>query len=103
MTSPLQQKLKVTGPVVITANRLGDGADVYRSSDGTWTTELEAAAVVTTTPAATELLTAAVADRLRAVDAYVAPVQVSEQGVRPGNLREWIRCNGPTVAFPGQR
>ena len=76
MTSPLQQKLKVTGPVVITANRLGDG----------------------------ELLTAALADRLRAVDAYVAPVQVSsEQGVRPGNLREWIRCNGPTVAFPGQR
>jgi len=54
--------------------------------------------------AATELLTAALADRLRAVDAYVAPVQVSpEQGVRPGNLREWIRCNGPTVAFPGQR
>jgi len=103
MTSPLQQKLKVTGPVVITANRLGDGAVVYRSSDGTWTTELAAAAVVTTTPAATELLTAAVADRLRAVDAYVAPVQVSEQGVRPGNLREWISCNGPTVAFPGQR
>ena len=59
------------------------------SSDGTWTTELAAAAVVTTTPAATELLTAALADRLRAVDAYVAPVQVSpEQGVRPGNLRE---------------
>ena len=29
MTSPLQQKLKVTGPVVITANRLGDGAVVY--------------------------------------------------------------------------
>ena len=53
MTSPLQQKLKVTGPVVITANRLGDGAVVYRSSDGTWTTELAAAAVVTTTPAAT--------------------------------------------------
>ena len=104
MTSPLQQKLKVTGPVVITANRLGDGAVVYRSSDGTWTTELAAAAVVTTTPAATELLTAALADRLRAVDAYVAPVQVSpEQGVRPGNLREWIRCNGPTIALPGQR
>jgi len=28
MTSPLQQKLKVTGPVVITANRRGDGAGV---------------------------------------------------------------------------
>jgi hypothetical protein len=104
MTSPLQQKLKVTGPVVITANRLGDGAVVYCSADGTWTTELAAAAVVTTTPAANELLTAALADKLRAVDAYVASVQVlPEQGVRPGNLREWIRCNGPTVAFPGQR
>ena len=32
MTSPLQQKLKITGPVVITANRLGDGAVVYRTA-----------------------------------------------------------------------
>ena len=32
MTSPLQQKLKVTGPVVITANRLGDGAVVCRAA-----------------------------------------------------------------------
>jgi len=63
MTSPLQQKLKVTGPVVVTANRLGDGAVVYRSVDGTWTTELAAATVVTTTPAASDLLTAALADK----------------------------------------
>ena len=104
MTSPLQQKLKVTGPVVITANRLGDGAVVYRSSDGTWTTELAAAAIVTTTPAATELLTAALADKLMAVDAYVAPVEITpDRRVRPGNLRERIRCNGPTVALPGER
>src|SRR4029077_4728612 len=58
MTSPLQQKLKVTGPVVIPANRLADGAVVYRSADGSWTKDLAAAAVVTTTPAAMELLTA---------------------------------------------
>ncbi|HEX7204295.1 MAG TPA: DUF2849 domain-containing protein [Xanthobacteraceae bacterium] len=104
MTSPLQQKFKVTGPVVVTANRLNDGAVVYRSVDGIWTTALSAATVVTTTPAATELLTAALADKLTAVDAYVAPVEITpEQDVRPGNLREWIRCNGPTVAFPGQR
>ena len=104
MTSPLQQKLKVTGPVVITANRLGDGAVVYRSADGTWTTELDAASVVTTAPAATELLTAALADKLKAVDAYVAPVEIKpDRRVRPGNLRERIRCNGPTVALPGER
>ena len=28
MTSPLQQKIKITGPVVVTANRVGDGAVV---------------------------------------------------------------------------
>ena len=47
MTSPLQQKLKITGPVVVTANRLGDGAVIYRSPDGVWTTDLATAAVVT--------------------------------------------------------
>jgi len=103
MTSPLQQKLKVTGPVVITANRLGDGAVVYRSADGSWTKDLAAAAVVTTTPAAMELLTAALSDKLAAVDAYVAPVELApQQQVVPGNLREQIRFNGPTVALPGK-
>ena len=101
MTSPLQQKLKVTGPVVVTANRLGDGAVVYRSADGSWTKDLAAAAVVTTTPAAIELLTAALADKLKAVDVYVAPVELMPQRVLPGNLRERIRFNGPTIALPG--
>ena len=43
MTSPLQQKIKVTGPVVVTANRVGDGvraldpyiAPVELAADGT--------------------------------------------------------------------
>ena len=34
MTSPLQQKLKITGPVIVTANRLGDGAVIFRVSVG---------------------------------------------------------------------
>jgi hypothetical protein len=98
MTSPLEQKLKITGPVVVTANRLGDGAVVYRAEDGSWTNDLAAAAVVTTAPAARELLTAARADKLIAVDPYVAPVRLTaERGVLPGNLREQIRCNGPTI------
>ena len=102
MTSPLQQKLKVTGPVVITANRLGDGDVVYRAADGTWTKDLAAAAVVTTTPAALELLGAAISDKLAVVDAYVAPVELTPQRVLPGNLRERIRFNGPTIALPGE-
>ena len=52
---------------------------------------------------ATELLAAALADKLLAVDAYVAPVEVtSDKRVLPGNLRERIRRNGPTVALHGQ-
>ena len=102
MTSPLQQKLKVTGPAVVTANRLGDGAVIYRAADGSWTADLAAAAVVSTAPAAVALLTAALADTLVAVDAYVAPVRLApEQRVLPGNLREQIRFAGPTVALPG--
>jgi predicted NAD/FAD-binding protein len=98
MTSPLQQKLKVTGPVVVTANRLADGAVVYWRADGGWTTRLEDAAVTTAAAAARELLAAASIDQTSAVGAYVAPVKVAANGqVQPGNLREAIRSTGPTV------
>jgi Protein of unknown function (DUF2849) len=99
MTSPLQQKVKMTGPVVITANRLGDGAVVYRTLDGGWSARLDDAAVATTAQAATEFLAAAAADDTSAVGAYVAPVRLDSEGRRqPGNLRERIRHAGPTVA-----
>ena len=98
MTSPLDQKLKVTGPVVVTANRLRDGAVVYRTAGGGWSIRLDEAAVVKTAPAATELLRAAVADDISAVGAYVAPVRIGSDGrPEPGNLRERIRHAGPTV------
>src|SRR5262249_56844678 len=73
MTSPLEQKLRITGPVVVTANRLGDGAVVYRTVDGHWTTHLAQAAVVTTTPAASELLAGAPAAQLRGAPALRPP------------------------------
>jgi hypothetical protein len=101
MTSPLEQKLKITGPVVVTANRLFDGAVVYRTLEGSWSTLLDGAAVVSTAPAATALLAAAVADDLSAVGAYVAPVRRGSDGrLEPGNLRESIRQAGPTFALP---
>jgi Protein of unknown function (DUF2849) len=98
MTSPLRQKLKITGPVVVTANRLTDGAVVYWRADGGWTTQLPGAAVATSATAAGELLAAASVDQTSAVGAYVAPVKVAADGqVQPGNLREVIRSTGPTV------
>jgi Protein of unknown function (DUF2849) len=101
MTSPLEQKLKVTGPVIVTANRLGDGKVIYRTGDGGWTTRLDGAAVVTNATAAGELLRGAVADDIGAVGAYVASVRVDRDGqVRPANLRESIRFAGPTIELP---
>ena len=98
MTSPLDQKIKVTGPVVVTANRIGDGAVVYRSADNGWTTRFDHATVATSPAIARDLLAAAKADENRAVGAYVAPVKFSGDGTaRPGNLRELIRAAGPTV------
>jgi hypothetical protein len=101
MTSPLDKKLKITGPVLITANRLADGAVIYRTADGGWTTQFSGAVVATTAPAATALLNAAIADDVGAVNAYVAPVKLDPEGrTRPGNLRERIRLAGPTIELP---
>jgi uncharacterized protein DUF2849 len=102
MTSPHEQKLRIKGPVVVTANRLTDGAVVYRTADAAWTTDLAAAAVVTSAPAAQDLLKSAVADDVGAVGPYVAPVELTaDQRVLPGNLREHIRLGGPTIELPG--
>lgn len=102
MTSPLQQKLKINGPTVITANRLGDGVVVWLRADGSWSLDIADSAVVTTSPEALRLLGIANADEDRAVGAYPAPVVLDAAGLpRPANLRERIRVGGPTVALPG--
>ncbi len=100
MTAPSQQKFKVHGPVVVTANRLGDGAVVYRSKLGVWTTRLDAAEVATNAPDAKKLLAAAVAEDLEAVGPYIAPVEINGGRIEPGNLRERIRVAGPTFDLP---
>jgi hypothetical protein len=100
MTSPLQQKLKISGSSVVTANRLADGAVVYRTAEGTWTTDIDSAAVVSSAEAATSLLAAAKADGVQAVDVYVAPVKLKDGRILPANLREAIRLRGPTIELP---
>jgi hypothetical protein len=101
MTAPQQQKLKVKGPVVITGNRLGDGAVVYRTAGRGWSTSLNDAVVTTTADEATRLLKDASASDIDAVGAYVAPVFLDGDDIKPGNLRDRIRVAGPTFALPG--
>lgn len=100
MTSPQEQKIKIKGPVVVTANRLADGAVVYRTASQTWSRHLKDALVATTTPAASELLASAVADDIGAVGAYIAPVALAGADIQPGNLRERIRLKGLTFDLP---
>src|SRR5690348_6114276 len=65
MTSPPPQKLRINGPVIITANRLSDGAVVHRMSNGEWSVDLDDAEVLTTLSEAQAALKAAQADGVR--------------------------------------
>jgi hypothetical protein len=101
MTSPLQQKIRITGPSVVTANRTWDGAVIYRTGQQGWSARLSDAAVVRTSDAARALLAESVADDVGAVGAYIAPVEISDTGeIGPGNLREHIRLQGVTIELP---
>jgi len=103
MTSPLEQKIRITGPSVVTANRTWDGAVVYRTAANDWSTDLGNAAVVRAVPDARALLAESVADDVGAVGAYIAPVEIGDSGkLAPGNLREHIRATGVTIALPVQ-
>ena len=101
MTSPLQQKIKITGPSIVTANRTWDGVVIYRTASKGWSTALSDAAIVRTADEARALLAESVADDVGAVGAYIAPVDIKESGkIKPGNLREHIRLQGVTIDLP---
>ena len=99
MTSPLEQKkIKITGPSVVTANRTWDGVVIWRTAAHGWSAELADAAIVRTSDEARALLAESVADDVRAVGAYIAPVEIKNSGaIKPGNLREHIRSEGVTI------
>ncbi|MDE2062330.1 MAG: DUF2849 domain-containing protein [Bradyrhizobium sp.] len=98
MTSPLEQKIRITGPSIVTANRTVDGAVIYRNRTNGWSTDLSHAAVVRNADEARALLAEAAADDVGAVGAYIAPVSVKDgETIKPGNLREHIRLRGVTI------
>jgi hypothetical protein len=102
MTSPLEQKkIKITGPSVVTANRTGDGAVIWRTAGKGWSTDLAEALVVRNSDDAKRLWAEAIADDVGAVGSYIAPVELDANGaIKPGNLREQIRVDGITFDFP---
>jgi hypothetical protein len=100
MTSPLEQKkIRIAGPSVVTANRTWVGAVIYRTAQQGWSAELSNAAIVRTSDDARALLAESVADDVGAVGAYIAPVEVRDGKIEPGNLREQIRSQGITIGL----
>jgi hypothetical protein len=101
MTSPLEQKIKIAGPSIVTANRTFDGAVIYRTAAKGWSTSLSEAAIVRNADEARALLVESVADDVGAVGPYIAPVEIKDGGkIKPGNLREHIRLRGVTIDLP---
>ena len=76
MTSPLQQKLRINGPVVITANRLSDGSVVHRTKSGAWTQMLAEAQILWNAEDVQSALNAAQSAGLEAVGAYAATMNI---------------------------
>src|ERR1700754_4942517 len=102
MTSPLEQKkIRITGSSVVTANRTWDGIVIYRTPAHGWSAELSNAAIVRPSDEARALLAESIADDVGAFGAYIAPVDVTDDGeIGPGNLREHIRSEGLTIGLP---
>ena len=101
MTSPLEQKIRITGPSIVTANRTFDGAVISRNASNGWSTDLCEAAVFRTADEARALLAESVADDIGAIGPYIAPVEIRDGGrIKPGNLRELIRLRGVTIELP---
>ena len=87
---------------IVTANRLADGAVVFRTAAGGWSTRIADAALhdPATGPVA---LAAGQIDQQRqiVVSPYLVEAVAGPTGPDPVEFRERIRARGPTVGIPG--
>ena len=83
---------------ILTANRLTDGAVVYLTAAGTWTTALRQSVVAREEKAASALLARGQKDAESAivVGPYLIAALEGEEGLRAASLREQIRAAGPS-------
>ena len=87
--------------LVITGNRLQDGAVVWRGPAGDWRQEIRHAAILVGEEALTEGLDAARLDEAsgRIIGVYEVEIEMQDVRIVPARLRERIRAGGPTVSF----
>ncbi|WP_374445560.1 DUF2849 domain-containing protein [Stella sp.] len=87
---------------IVTANRLRDGAVVFRTKSGAWSSRVADAALLGEAEAAAALAAAqADAGRQVVVAPYLAEAEAGPDGPVPVEFRERIRAAGPTIGLPG--
>jgi hypothetical protein len=85
----------------VTANRLRDGAVVFRRADGSWSLRVEEAVTADSEADAQLLLASAAQDEAaaRVVAPYLIDIEHTGEQVVPTAYRERIRAFGPSRAF----
>jgi hypothetical protein len=93
--------MSATTAKAVTANRLRDGAVVFRRADGSWGLRVEEAVLAAAEPDAQALLASAEQDAAAAlvVAPYLIDVDAAAGAPVPTQYRERIRAFGPSRAF----
>ncbi|MCK4867381.1 MAG: DUF2849 domain-containing protein [Alphaproteobacteria bacterium] len=87
--------------MVITGNRLHDGAVVWRDPDGNWSRDIADAAIYLTGGQLAKNLDAGRLEEASGliIGIYEVEVESRDSHVAPARLRERIRAGGPTILF----
>jgi len=99
LSATAARRVRAAMHAVVTANRLADGAVVWRRADGGWSIHFAEAARLSP-DAAAAALAAARADEAacRVVGSYATPLTPESE---PAGWKERIRAQGPSIAVPG--
>ncbi len=89
-------------PKIVTANHLLEGDVIYQTASG-WTRHLNEAEVLTDEADADLRLIEATQQTDIIVGAYLADVQVSDNGLETTHFREEFRKTGPSNYFHGKQ
>ena len=83
---------------VVTAKFTDDGSNAWRRADGTWSSKLAEAGLVTDEATAKAQVAATVANEQRKIsDPYIIEVRADGGTIDPLTARERIRATGPTI------
>lgn len=86
--------------LVITGNRLRDGAVVWRGAAGDWSRDISDASIHATEGQLAASLDAARTEEAsgRIIGVYEVEIETRDSRIVPARLRERVRAGGPTVS-----